>query len=423
MSMMVNSHRFGGVVTASNNYVVVQTPGTQTVAVNDVLDLSSVIAGSSAQFDSANDALNAAAGGTLIRLSGAKDAGPGFLSVVNAVGHSGRLFLGAGNASRRSGVSSFISCVDTDDFKAIAFNSGGSINTNTWLAIETVDPASKYCLVTKTGNQNISAGGTWFPITWDNEVVDTHGFHDNSSNTNRLSVPSGITNVAFARVTAGIRVTASSTDWVWTHIFRDNTERADGCARLAYEGATDERSAVCTAIVPVTPGTTYFDVQQRHESGGGGKNVIGGSTESWAQIETFPSTYKFASIRTSASQAVSAGVTVTKTFGSAISDANGYRSGSTIVAPSGVTQARVSYCIETANATGNVLSWARQNASAFLQPGMPTSGSACDVEDAVNGMGSWVPCSPGDVFDIQINCATAQTLPDSGLSWMCVEFR
>jgi hypothetical protein len=46
------------------------------------------------------------------------------------------------------------------------------------------------CVLTKTANQsinNLSITG----ITWDSELKDTNGFHDNSTNNTRITIPSG----------------------------------------------------------------------------------------------------------------------------------------------------------------------------------------------------------------------------------------
>jgi hypothetical protein len=44
--------------------------------------------------------------------------------------------------------------------------------------------------VTKTANTTVSAGGN-AQIPWDSEAFDTDGFHDNSTNNARLTVPTG----------------------------------------------------------------------------------------------------------------------------------------------------------------------------------------------------------------------------------------
>ena len=45
-------------------------------------------------------------------------------------------------------------------------------------------------IVYKSADQSIS-NGTWTLATWDSEVLDTNGYHDNSTNNDRLTIPSG----------------------------------------------------------------------------------------------------------------------------------------------------------------------------------------------------------------------------------------
>ena len=45
-------------------------------------------------------------------------------------------------------------------------------------------------IVYKSADQSIN-NGTWTLATWDSEVLDTNGYHDNSTNNDRLTIPSG----------------------------------------------------------------------------------------------------------------------------------------------------------------------------------------------------------------------------------------
>lgn len=62
--------------------------------------------------------------------------------------------------------------------------------------------------VTKTANTSVSAGGN-AQIPWDSEVFDTDGFHDNSTNNARLTVPSG--KGGYYKVYFGMQWASSST--------------------------------------------------------------------------------------------------------------------------------------------------------------------------------------------------------------------
>jgi hypothetical protein len=47
------------------------------------------------------------------------------------------------------------------------------------------------CLVSKTANQTWT-GTAWTLLTWNTEVYDTDGFHDNSTNNSRITIPTGM---------------------------------------------------------------------------------------------------------------------------------------------------------------------------------------------------------------------------------------
>jgi len=62
----------------------------------------------------------------------------------------------------------------------------------TWLAIERLPDDLKYCIARKNASQALSAN-TVATLTWQVDVVDTNNFHDEASNTSRMTVPAGVT--------------------------------------------------------------------------------------------------------------------------------------------------------------------------------------------------------------------------------------
>jgi hypothetical protein len=59
-----------------------------------------------------------------------------------------------------------------------------------WATPASGTPAFVGCSLTKTIDQSI-ANNTFTLISWDSEVFDTDGFHDNSTNNSRITIPSG----------------------------------------------------------------------------------------------------------------------------------------------------------------------------------------------------------------------------------------
>jgi len=47
------------------------------------------------------------------------------------------------------------------------------------------------CVLTKSANQSALSSGSDNVITWDTEVTDSGGYHDNGSNTERVTIPTG----------------------------------------------------------------------------------------------------------------------------------------------------------------------------------------------------------------------------------------
>jgi hypothetical protein len=78
---------------------------------------------------------------------------------------------------------------------ALAIGSTGNVLTVSggvpvWAAPAAATPSFVGCLLTKTADQSIS-NATVTKITFDSEVFDTDGFHDNSTNNTRITIPSG----------------------------------------------------------------------------------------------------------------------------------------------------------------------------------------------------------------------------------------
>jgi hypothetical protein len=60
----------------------------------------------------------------------------------------------------------------------------------TWATPASGTPTFVGCMLRKTADQNVLTS-TYTAITFDSEVLDTDAFHDNSTNTERITIPSG----------------------------------------------------------------------------------------------------------------------------------------------------------------------------------------------------------------------------------------
>ena len=80
-----------------------------------------------------------------------------------------------------------------------------AVNGNrTWFCLEVLDPAVSGAHVGRvTSADAISSGGGDDIIGWNTELYDTGGWHDNSTNNSRLTVPSGVNRVRCGAYIAG----------------------------------------------------------------------------------------------------------------------------------------------------------------------------------------------------------------------------
>lgn len=104
--------------------------------------------------------------------------------------------------------------------------------------------------------QDWTAGGI---ISWDAEILDAGGWHDNSTNPSRMTVPSGVSvaelgcTIALTNVTASVQVAVT--------ILKGGSATWDGRPSLSVAvPLTNPRISLSSGPLAVTPGE-YFEVQ------------------------------------------------------------------------------------------------------------------------------------------------------------------
>lgn len=135
---------------------------------------------------------------------------------------------------------------------------------NTSFSIEKVDAATfSGALVTKASDQLLANYTTDVAVTWDDETgggYDLGGWHDNSTNNTRLTVPAGVSRV---RLRAQLDITGASVGGVSDacRILKNGSEDWDGRANGAMRPTASVRTHnICTPVVNVTPGD-YFELK------------------------------------------------------------------------------------------------------------------------------------------------------------------
>ena len=134
--------------------------------------------------------------------------------------------------------------------------------------VEVVQAAVQFrgAMARKAANQTGADYTTATPVTWDQEVYDTDGFHDNATNPSRITIPAGASKVRLsAQVIAG-NMTAD--EWFFASIRKNGAAGTDwnGVGRsLTESGFTSAVANIVSGVTPVSAGD-YFEVYAQVEA-------------------------------------------------------------------------------------------------------------------------------------------------------------
>ena len=125
--------------------------------------------------------------------------------------------------------------------------------------------------VTKSATQTLT-NGTWTIVTFNTEQFDVGGYHDNSTNTSRLTIPSGKS--GYFLIHGSIMWGANSAGTRQVYITKNGTDIIldDGAAIDGTYPATRRVSLISYAVA-----TDYFELNVRQDSGG--SRTINAGTE------------------------------------------------------------------------------------------------------------------------------------------------
>jgi hypothetical protein len=117
------------------------------------------------------------------------------------------------------------------------------------------------CSLTKTANQSTS-NVTLTTVTWDSELFDTSGFHDNATNNSRITIPSG---------KAGKYLFIATINWNNSAVgYREGRFTQNGTAKTYFNfaaTATGEAATVGHMILDCSVGD-YVEIKVEQSSGG-----------------------------------------------------------------------------------------------------------------------------------------------------------
>jgi hypothetical protein len=249
------------------------------------------------------------------------------------------------------------------------------------------------------------------PIQWNAEVYDD-GWHDNSTDPEKLTVPSG---VSLARPSASSRWNAAAA--VMT--LRLNGADYNGSGRFqATATAITRYLPIVGAIIAVSPGD-YFTAQISQ----GGTDGVASDPASWFAVEPLSSTLKYALVRNSANQAVGSTATAIP-FDTEIADTNGFHESVTnpsrLTVPSGVTLVRLSGSFMFTTTTEIGQSSIFKNGATFT--GTPQRDGCNSANNAsANLVSPPLVVTPGDYFQLMTQGAAATNAASGFYTWFQIE--
>jgi hypothetical protein len=290
-------------------------------------------------------------------------------------------------------------------------------NEAVWSTIEAVTDVTSRCLVTKAGAEQPLTGGVTALITFDTEVYDVGGWFNPGAPT-ELVVPSGVN---YARFSGNWRSTTTVAGEAIIAIDKNGVFPNGTATRDVENGSgITEGCNTITSIMPVVAGE-IFRVSATHTSA----TAVANLTSTWFCAEGMASV-NGASAYKNSTQALTANVEAAVALDGEVFDTGGYHDNSVdnsrITVPSGVSYARVSFCLTSDSSSSAIIAGrVFKNGAAFY--GSPRCNSSTTSFDRVGGIGAWVPVVAGDYFQLMALATQGQTLPATGRTWLCVEFK
>jgi hypothetical protein len=116
--------------------------------------------------------------------------------------------------------------------------------------------AFRGALVKKSADQTAANYTTITAVAWDAETYDVGGWHDNSTNNSRMTVPSGVTRVRFGACIAYANMTADT--WILLSVRKNGSATYDGNpTHQAETGGTNGFCTVAGPVIEVTAGDFF----------------------------------------------------------------------------------------------------------------------------------------------------------------------
>jgi hypothetical protein len=270
---------------------------------------------------------------------------------------------------------------------------------------------SNNAMVHLSANQNGGIVSSYIP-SWNVEDYDLSAWHDPATNPSRLTVPAGVSLV---------KVLASNYETSSRHVLEiiKNGSSFPGKPRRNSGVNTKLEVSVASGYLQVSPGD-YFEVKVYDSP----TTSITANVATWFAIEAVAPTLKYALVRSTSGQALSAGVATTLAFDAEVADVGGFHdtvsNNTRLTVPAGVSLVRL---------TGNARDGApisTEFSLGILKNGALVRGSGvadtnCVDEDNINVSSAVLEVAPGDYFELQATAGSAATVPSDDAVWFAIE--
>lgn len=306
--------------------------------------------------------------------------------------------------------------VTSGDWYSYQFNFSTTIRESRSCSAFTLFPSTfEGCAVKLSGDFSLSAATTTV-VTWDTEEYDLNSYHSTSSNTERMTVPSG---VSLVRLYGGIDFSVTSGQCLIELNKNTSGTLVDGGFKKDLGPMTRTQISAMSAPLAVSAGDWF---QLRAFSDGGGSAKAGNG--SWFAIQKLDSSLKYALVNRSSTASMANGDN-TISWNNEVVDTDGWHDNATnpsrLTVPSGVSRVRVGYNTEMGGA-GDYVTQIYKNGSVLTGAG---GQARQDAQSAGNDFNhGWTPpldVTAGDYFELVLNnSTTSQTLAIAS-SWFCIE--
>jgi len=266
--------------------------------------------------------------------------------------------------------------------------SGRGTGDGNWGGVELLPSGVKGALVNRI-TSGFSVGTAATGVQWNNEVYDTDGYHDNTTNPSRITIPSGSSGLV--RIQANVSLAAAQSQM-------GLAIKKNGSIIHQHE-STLEHLNVMSPPISCTTGD-YFEIEVYCSVA----TTVQVSGSSWMSIEELPSGLKYATTNGSNSSTLpTGGVWTQHDGGTENTDVGSWYTGggSLFTVPSGVTRVRVGFYGGSNTGLPNAVEQCLfKNGSDFnLSPHNNQNSSGVEYRHAASAI---IDCSPGDTFEFYL---------------------